>query len=680
MSSAGANMQHIDKPLGGAVASWVDTPLVRPPLRDLSLAGAQPPQERPFAWIGELVGFLGRQSRLIACCVVVALILAAAYILTAAPQFTASTTLLIDTRQSQLFSQSPSISDAQIENALIESQVEVLRSAGLARRAVSDLRLAGDPGFAGRPSLFARLIASLRAIAPTSPTAGSAEAAQDRVVEHFLRSISARRVGLTYIVEIDATAKDPALASRLANGLVSAYLTEQLAVKEHSLEQASGWLETRLAELQSKALKADQAVQAFKSSNGIVDTGRGLLSEQQLSDVNAQLASARARRTDAQAHLDRITQALGAASGPVETDDLLKSPVINGLRERYLADAARVAEWSARYGSNHGAVVNLRKEMGALQGSIAIEMRRIGQAAESDVSVARDNELALQRQLRTMSEQSASTDTSRATLRSLQSVADTYRSLYVTFLQRGMQTAQDESSPVADAHVVTSAHPPLTKSAPKTKLVIAGAIVLGLAVAFATGLLREALDQRLRTPADLRHQTGLAMLASLPTVRGGEPSLQRLAADHPDSAFGIGIRRLQQRLVQHREIGGGGVIGLIAPGRSAGVSTIAANLVLSLVRSGYDAAVLDLSHAHDVRSIIRARLQSAQREHEFVVVDLPSLASPEDAHSALPDLDVIALVLRAATTDGVTLLQTLRDAGIERNLLGVVMNRADQTA
>jgi succinoglycan biosynthesis transport protein ExoP len=676
---ADKTIQLLDVPLLGKGPSWMNAPLTHDPLsREPPMITPHDAQESPFAWIGDLVAFLRRHRRLVMRCVACALTLAVLYLLTATPKFTADATLLVDTRQSQLFSQAPSVSDAQIENAIIESQVEVLRSAGLARRVVSDLKLASDPSFSGHPTLLGRLTASLRSIGSSTGRGGASTAAQDRLVQSFLSSVSARRVGLTYVIEVDATATDPALAAKLANGLISAYLAEQLTVKENSLQQASGWLETRLSELQGKALKADEDVQAFKSRNGIVDTGKGLLNEQQLSELNSQLVAARGRTADAQARLDRITQTMHSATGPEATADLLKSPVINGLRERYLADAAKVAEWSVRFGPDHGAVVNLRKEMVGLQQSIDSEMRQIEQAAESDLKIGQTTQAALQAQLGTLSEQSASTDTSRAMLRSLQSAADTYRSLYVSFLQRAMQTAQDVSSPVGDAHVVTEARPPLAKSAPKTKLVLAGALLLGLAAAFAIGLFREALDQRLRTAADVRSRTGLGFLASLPTVHGAGSSLARFAADHPDSAFGLGVRRLQRRIVQQCDSGRGKVVGMIAPAASAGVSTVAANLVASLIRSGHGVAALDLSHSTEARPVIRTRIEALRREHDVVIVDLPPLSRPEEAHSAIADVDALALVMRAGTLDGASLLESLREAGLDRtSLLGVVINRAD---
>ncbi|NPD65159.1 GumC family protein [Lichenicola cladoniae] len=661
--------------------------------------GASDAAAQPFAWLQELVGFFRRNIRLLSASTASVTLLALIYVATATPQFMASTILLIDLRQVAPFQQHPPVVDAQIENAMIESEVEVLRSAGLARKVVAALNLTADPNFVGRSSALARGLSGLRARF-TSGTASSKANSdfEDRVVQQFLRAVSVHRIGLTYIIEIDATAKDRNLAARLANGLTTAYLAEQLVVRNTSTQQAAMWQEGRLAQLQDQALKADQQVQRFKSTNGIVDTGHGLLNEQQLTELNSQLVAARGRTAEASAALDRIRQMTRKGSDPgMAVTDVLKSPVINGLRERYLNDATRVAGWSSQYGHDSGPAIMLRKEMAQLQVSINSEIRRIEQATESDLVVDRAGEAAIQAQLDKLVSQSASTDTARATFRSLQSSADTYRSLYVAFLQQTMQADQADKYPVADARVVTQARPPLTKSKPQAKLILAAAIVLGLVIGFVIAILQEALDRRLRNPAGLLADTGLSCIATLPDIGAAPPSflpkwprrhgfarttasppfslMENFVATNPDAPFTMGMRRLQLRLLQ-QQADKSGIIGLVAPSRGAGTSTVAANLVKLLQASGHDAVLLPLPGEAGLQPGFRHRIETLHRDHAFVVVDFPALDRPVEAHTVFPDIGLMVLLLEAGSLDGGTLLEQLRYAGLDRrSIMGVVLNR-----
>ena len=651
-------------------------------------------RQRPFAWINELSAFLSRNWRIMAVSIGVMMVLSLIYLMTSMPGFTASATLFIDERQSELLQQHATTADAQIENARIESEVEVLRSAGLARKVVSRLDLGADPVFTRSTSLLSHLTAWL----PSShgSPAASPYAREDRLVMHFLQMVSRHRIGVTYGIEIDATAPSPVLAARLANGLAEAYVAEQSDVKGNAARQAGTWWQDKLLELQDQALRADQAAQLFKSRNNIVDTGHGFLNEQQLVEINTRLVAARGRTAEAVARLDRVRQMTGSQhDGDVGTSDMLQSPVITGLREKYLTDARHVAEWSARYGRDHGAAVLLRREMVQLKASIGSEIRRIEAATESDVQVDRADEAAIQAQLDAVVRQSDATEKARTTLRSLQSSADTYRSLYVAFLQRTMQVAQDQSFPVADARIVTEARPPLTKSKPQGKLILVGAALVGTAIGFVLSLLREAVDRRIRSGADLAEQTGVACLVSLPAI-GMSPAWtpwSRSRADHrpdasvpvvspgdhgiehPDGEFGRGIRRLQLRLQQRAIAGTGRRIGLISPTPGAGTTTVASNLVQSLKRSGHDAVLLTLGDLSESRERIQARIDLLRKAHDAVVVDFPSLSQACEAHAIFPDIEDMVLVVDADRLDGAGLLERLRDGGLDRRgLSGAVLN------
>ncbi len=633
-------------------------------------------EPRPFAWLGEAAGFLIRHRRTLLASVAIAVVLALFYIATATRQFTARATLLVDMPQAALSPQHEPVSDAQIQSALIESEVEVLRSAGLARQAVALLHLRDDPAFNAAPSLLSGLLRLPSWRAGRGPTD---DEASDRLVQRFLDMVSAHRIGLTYVIEIDATADTPELAARLARGLTQAYLSERLAVRDASARKAADWLQTRLVQLRDKALGADLEVQRFKSQSGIVDTATGFLNEQQLAALNGELAAARARTAQASARLARIGQIATSSDGPGSAaSDALRSSVINGLRERYLSDAVRVAEWSAQYGRDNRVVVSLRKDMAALQASIRSEVQRIDQSAASDLAIDRADEAAMEAQLDSLVGTWRSTNAARASLRSLQSAADSYRSLYTAMLQRAAQAVQDESFPLADARVVTQARPPLTKSSPRSKLILAAAIVLGLAAGFLAGLLREALDRRLRHPADVLAETGLPCLASLPAAvaPNGSETLADFAILHPDAPFGLGIRRLRVRLQQHGDAGRTRVIGVIAPTTGAGTSTIAASLVKCLIASGHAASLLVLSEQAGPQSRLREEIEWHRGADGFVVIDFPSLERPAEAHTLFAEIGAFALLLEPGRMGASALLDRLRSAGLERrNIIGIVLNR-----
>lgn len=143
---------------------------------------------------------------------------------------------------------------------------------------------------------------------------GEEEAHLERAAIARLRAnLEVHRVARTYVLAVDYTSPDRGKAAAIANAFAEAYLTDQLDAKFEATRRAAGWLQTRLAELKQKSLDFDLAIQKFKAEKGIVVTGGdkpGLISDQQLSEVNEQMVLARADTAKAEARYEQIEDLL----------------------------------------------------------------------------------------------------------------------------------------------------------------------------------------------------------------------------------------------------------------------------------------------------------------------------------------------------------------------------------
>src|SRR5438105_3182994 len=77
------------------------------------------------------------------------LIVAFLYLFTAAPLFTSTASMVIDTRKVQLFQQQSVLGDIAVDSATVETQVEILKSENISLSVIRDLHLIDDPEFAG---------------------------------------------------------------------------------------------------------------------------------------------------------------------------------------------------------------------------------------------------------------------------------------------------------------------------------------------------------------------------------------------------------------------------------------------------------------------------------------------------------------------------------------------------
>jgi succinoglycan biosynthesis transport protein ExoP len=445
------------------------------------------------------------------------------YVLNTPPSFTAQATMIIDTHKVNVFQKQSIIDDLPVDSPAVESQVEILRSENVALSVIKQLHLDQDPEFVGAGggllgNLFALVGDWIGEAAPPSEFELSRRAARA-----FADRLAVKRVGLTYIIEIAFRAQSPARAAQIANAVADAYIVDQLDAKYQATQRASVWLQDRIRELRDQATAAEKAVVDFKTKNNIVDAGNGrLMNEQQLSELNSQLVIAQARVAETKARLDRIQQIIKAEvpdASMATVTDTLQNEVITKLRQQYLDLKAREADWSARYGANHLAAVNLRNQMFQIKRSILDELGRIAETYKSDYEIARQREAAIQNGLTQVVTSSQTTNQAQVTLHELESSAQSYKTLYDNFLQRYMESVQQQTFPITEARVITAASPPLEKSQPKTTLILTLCAFVGLALGAAIGHLRDLTDRVFRTGAQIEEVLQVPCIAVVPALR-----------------------------------------------------------------------------------------------------------------------------------------------------------------
>src|SRR5687768_11909753 len=148
-----------------------------------------PPEFRsPVESLAEGAAFIRRHLSILLLTSLLAIGAAVLYLVAAVPTFTATAKLIVDAKAAP--------GDAASASTMVEGQIAILKSEGLARAVIRKLGLAGDPEFSG--GVVRRMIRS------TSRLLGKPETdfgVMRTALESFDRKLSARRAGTTYIVE-----------------------------------------------------------------------------------------------------------------------------------------------------------------------------------------------------------------------------------------------------------------------------------------------------------------------------------------------------------------------------------------------------------------------------------------------------------------------------------------------
>ena len=494
------------------------------PLTDVGRDGAIGAFASPAEHYSSFTSFIRRQFPVIAYIVVLVLVVAIVYLLTTPPSFTAQATVIIDTHKVQLFQKEFVLGDLPIDSAEVESQVELIKSERIALSVIKDLRLNEDPEFLGQGGGF--LGSTLGAVSRFFSSPKSTTRTSRQVVEAFSKRMTVKRAGLTYIIQIAFKSPNPDRAAQIANAIAEAYIDDQLQARYQATRSAGVWLQARIRELREQSSGAERAVVEFKAKNNIVSTGGGpggrLLNEQQMAEFNSQLMVAQAQTAEAHARLDRIEAVLssGSPDAPVSETvaDTLKSEVVTKLRLHYLELSGRRADWTAHYGANHLAVVNLGNQMREIRSSILDELRRTAETYKSDYKIAQQREEAIRKGLQSLVSQSHVSDQAGIVLRELEGTAQTDSALRDNFLQRYMEAVQQQSFPIAEARVITTAAPPEHKSEPRTLLILAMAGIGGIVLGIGVGRLRDLSDRVFRTGDQVVASLELDCIGLLPKL------------------------------------------------------------------------------------------------------------------------------------------------------------------
>ena len=208
----------------------------------------------------DLRGIVRRQSRLIRNVTLAVLVAAAAFAILRPPKYVATASVLIDTKNTDLLA--PQGNGTTPDPANVDSQLEILKSDQVAGSVVDELDLAKDPAF-NKPG-WAEWIGDWTAGLIRS---GRPEPATTRkkIIDRLKKVLLVRRVGVTNLLVVDATAPDPVRAADLSNRLVEAYLRNQFAVKQEQVQKVREWLQDRTNQLKMELRDAEKAAEDYRS-------------------------------------------------------------------------------------------------------------------------------------------------------------------------------------------------------------------------------------------------------------------------------------------------------------------------------------------------------------------------------------------------------------------------------
>jgi capsular exopolysaccharide synthesis family protein len=503
------------------------------------------------------------------------------------------------------------------DSEFIQTQFRILQSRTLARRTIDSMNLWTVPKLGNGPDPKPQISftsylwrgvyfvidlvqkpfseAPPAAVVNERPKAVDGEtAAQSFRIDEFLGGLGVVPVRNSQIVEIHYTSSDPEFAAQAANAVAKAYIQQTTEFKFSTSKDAADWLSDRLAE-QRKAVEASEsALQAYKEKNGgvAITDGANNIVVQRLTELNSALTKAKTERINKEAAYNQLKAA--QAAGTLDSfPTVLSNEYIQKLRTDLTDLQRQQAQLADRYGERHAEVIKNRTAIQAADAKLRGELGKIVESVHSEYQAALGEEQSLQSALDAQKSEALSLNRKGIEYSVLQREADSNRQIYESLMQRTKETGITSESRSTNVRIVDPAEVPRGPISPNVSRELEVSFAMGMFFAVAVAFGVEYLDNRIKSPQELKAQLGIPFLGMVPSVgkdkSAGEPLLSRAVPANFAEAF----KSIRTNVLFSSAEDGMRSVVVTSSGPGEGKSIVSANLAVALAQAGQRVLLLD---------------------------------------------------------------------------------------
>ena len=481
----------------------------------------------------------------------------------------------------------------------ITTQSKILQSETLAMLTVKTMGLDNLQEFGGNPA---------KPVKP-SPPGSEASLHRPRSLGAFLGRMTVKRVPNSRLLDVTFESTDPSLAARVVNAHLNNFIEENFRSRYEAATQASNWLSGQLNEMKIKVENAEDARLAYERQNQIwtIDE-KNDISSQKLADLNKQLTDAQADRINKEA-----VYQLAQAGNYDAIAAVRESGVIQDILKQESALSAQYTDAVNQYGPKYPKVVRLQAQLKDLDELVAREKTNIANQMEAEYHGSRQRELLLKNALDAQKAETNQMAEKLVQYNILKREADTNKQLYDGMLQKLKEAGITAGLRSSNIRVVDPALIPSGPSRPNKTRNVLLSILVGLIGGIGLALLREYLDNTVKTPDDvetLARLPSLAVVPSLsnsngkrngrfakllkaPVIAGKEGRAELISHNMPQSQMSEAFRALRTSLLLSQADHPPQVILMTSALPREGKTTAAVNLAVTLAQLGDKTLLVD---------------------------------------------------------------------------------------
>jgi polysaccharide biosynthesis transport protein len=485
--------------------------------------------------------------------------------------------------------------EMDLEN-YIETQSKILTSETLALQTIRSSGLGARPDFASPNGPSEALATGSLENQKRPPELGA-----------FLGSLGVKRVPSSRLMDVSFESTDPQFAARIVNEHIKNYQEQNIRSHYDETTRSTTWLRNELDELRIKVQESEDQRIAYERKNQIWTLDdKSNITTQRLADVNKALTDAQDERMKKEP-LFQFAKAGNIADVP----QLRENPAFQALMQKRQTTTQEYNDALSQYGPNFPKVVRLQAQLKDIEQLIQKENVDTLNRIEIDYREALQRENMLGKALDQQKLEANTMAERMVEYNILKREAEASKTLYDGLMTKLKEVGISSALQSSNIRVVDPAMIPTYPSRPAKARNIALSFLVGLVGGIGLALMREYLDNTVKTPDDIETLARLPSLAVVPQFAGsnGNGSRRRLlqgiasnghekrielVAQHlPKSQMSEAFRALRTSLLLSQPGRPPQVILVTSALPREGKTTAAANLAVTLAQLGDSTVLVD---------------------------------------------------------------------------------------
>jgi succinoglycan biosynthesis transport protein ExoP len=423
----------------------------------------------------------------------------------------------------------------------------------------------------------------------------------------FLGSLSVRRVPNSRLMDVSFESTNPLLASQIVNAHIKNYIDQNRRSHYQATTEATSWLTDQLDELRIRVKNSEDARLDYERKNQIweVDDKQNVTT-QRLSDLNHQLTEAQTERMKKQSLFEF------AKSGEMDAvPEIRDSAIVQDLLRKRAEMTAQYTDALNQYGPNFPKVLRLQSQLKELDTNLEREKKNAVLRIESEYREARQREDLLTRNVDQQKAETNQMSERMVQYNMLKRDAEANKSLYDGLLTKLKEAGISSALQSSNIRIVDPAMVPSYPARPARARNVVFAFLVGLVGGIGLALMREYMDNTVKTPDDIETLSRLPSLAVVPaftesnshgkrsrilsgiTTNGHEKHVELVAQHAPKSQMSEAFRALRTSLLLSQAGHPPQVILVTSALPREGKTTAAANLAVTLAQLGDRTLLID---------------------------------------------------------------------------------------